>query len=99
MNKVTQKIYDLPIGHLAIELLREHNGLMLDVDDEAIQVCKNGAEVTLGDPLMRSQMLEAPTVHGTHHVAWPPSSDAASPQAPTETPDGEGTDGDMFQFV
>ena len=69
MNKVTQKIYDLPTGHLAIELLREHNELMLDVDDEAIQMCKNGAEVTLGDPLMRSQMLEAPTVHGTHHVA------------------------------
>ena len=57
-KKITQQIeplHDLESGHVAIELIKEGQQ-PLDVDPEAIEICRNGQEVTMGHSDLRKKL-------------------------------------------
>ncbi|MDP7646549.1 MAG: hypothetical protein QGH82_00500, partial [Candidatus Woesearchaeota archaeon] len=71
-NNQSEPLYDLPSGHVAIELVKA-NIQPPEVDPATMELCQAGEEVTVNDPEMRKRLANIPQWDNKTHVVQLPN--------------------------
>ena len=69
ITALTEPLHDLETGHVAIELIKDGQDPP-EVDPDAIEICKNGQEVTMGNAALRQKLGHHQPSNGIHDVTW-----------------------------
>ena len=68
----TEPLYDIPSGHVVIELLKKRTQKSLPkITNESWAACTDGIEVTVNDPALAQRMAKIKPSHGIHKVDYP----------------------------
>ena len=69
-NPKAEPLYDIPSGHVVIEMLKAKPKTIPQVDASAWAACEGGKEVTVNDPVLREKMATVATSNGIHKVDY-----------------------------